>query len=169
MFAGSPPLAVSARLGNGIHLLHFPFFAFIPLHCGMRSLRLHAKATRTCTNLVVVSLRKLHTPTTLVSHRLNAPSSPYIRRRGSSDLVPGGVKDDFVLWPNFFDFDQTKQLTIAALWKLDRSDSTRRRTRRPSESSRLGGNIELTAGSWAPLAAVFCGEYGFEKVCPPVL
>lgn len=79
--------------------------------------------------------------------------SPFVRARGG--VRSAAVEDDFTLFPTFFTSAESRQLLTAALWKLDRVDSTRRR-RGAAKSPE-----EVHAGE---LQDMFTGEYGFEEV-----
>jgi hypothetical protein len=109
---------------------------------------------------------------------------PLIRRIGSTQAVASSSKsssdikpEDFVYYPNFFSPEEQAILIKLALWKLDRVDSKKRRTRRrrpsSSDNSRVvegdaGRNGSQTGSSNLDLQALFedPGVYGFEEVSP---
>lgn len=99
----------------------------------------------------------------LKPHTLTQPS-PFIRSFGPNAAAgpsrPASLESDFRLYPDFFGMDECRQLLGMALWKLDRSDSTRRRKRKGSSE-----DVEQGKGG---LQALFHGEYGFEEVSPPI-
>ncbi|CAD6566153.1 MAG: hypothetical protein TREMPRED_002281 [Tremellales sp. Tagirdzhanova-0007] len=65
------------------------------------------------------------------------------------------ANDDFLLYPSFFNLSECRQLIKASLWKLDRSDTSRRRRRNtfPSPDGRDEQGLQ----------DLFHGEYGFEE------
>ena len=72
------------------------------------------------------------------------------------------IREDLQLWPDFYSLDETRQLLSAALWKLDRGDSTRKRRRNSTQAQIVS---QHDSGK-APLADLFQGQYGFEPVRP---
>ena len=86
-------------------------------------------------------------------------NSALIRPLGNP--APQILEEDFQLLPRFYDLSETRQLLSAALWKLDRGDSTRRRHRAAPRASDV-----VSEGKEPPLADLFYGDYGFEPVRP---
>lgn len=109
---------------------------------------------------------------------------PLIRRISSNQDVASFSKsvsdikpEDFVYYPNFFSPEEQAILIKLALWKLDRVDSKKRRTRRRrssnSESTQVvngevEGNGSKGENSDPDLQALFedPSVYGFEEVSP---
>jgi hypothetical protein len=111
-------------------------------------------------SIIPASKRYLTTLSPSTTHLLTNPS-PYIRclpaSSASSDSVD--LRDDFALYPNYFDPSESSELLRAALWRLDKSDvALRRRRSRPEDADK---GIE----SVGDLQKLFRGAYGFEEVC----
>ncbi|WWD18177.1 hypothetical protein CI109_102626 [Kwoniella shandongensis] len=75
---------------------------------------------------------------------------------------------DFLLWPDFFTPQECRVLLEMALWKLDRVDVARKRTRRGrgSKSGVVTGSKETAGSSTNDMEALqdqFVGGYGFEE------
>lgn len=101
----------------------------------------------------------------LQRHVLTAPS-PLIRARGptaAATALPASLETDFAIIPDFFNEAEARHLLEVALWKLDRSDPTRRRRSRRGPAAAVVAGTADPAGD-VPLQDLFSGNYGFEEV-----
>ena len=98
-------------------------------------------------------------PTRQAARNYSAFSTTLVRPFGHSD--PAILETDLKLLPDFYTLAETRQLLSAALWKLDKGDSTRRRQRRPLLASQTTAQAD---DSQPCLGDLFHGEYGFEPV-----
>ncbi|ORX34115.1 hypothetical protein BD324DRAFT_636673 [Kockovaella imperatae] len=87
-------------------------------------------------------------------------SSPTLLVRPFGNPDPDILQSDFTLLPHFYTAAETRQLLAAALWKLDRGDSTRRRRSGPSHPQ--AQLPHTSSANSPPLADLFHGQYGFE-------
>lgn len=82
------------------------------------------------------------------THTLTSPS-PHIRPFPSTSATSQSkspspdLRSQFQLYPKFFNLVECRQLILAGLWKLDRSDTTRRRRgRAPPQPDTPGRDVE---------------------------
>jgi len=103
------------------------------------------------------SIRPHSFPCFTSTSSLIRPLSPSSSSISSQSLTNN---PNFTLHPNFYTPSECRQLLSAALWKLDRVDSSRRRSRSPQSSP-------LASESDDSLQDLFQGPYGFEEVPLP--
>nr|XP_018264960.1 uncharacterized protein I303_03142 [Kwoniella dejecticola CBS 10117]OBR87118.1 hypothetical protein I303_03142 [Kwoniella dejecticola CBS 10117] len=115
-----------------------------------------------CASHLARGMRSVHTrpqPLHLQSE------SPLIRPHNvasssSSSSAVIAKPNDFLLWPEFFNVEETKALLQMALWKLDRVDSSLKRRRKGKDTPKSLTTSSVEADE---LQSLFNRQYGFKE------